>query len=121
MFHKDKSPSHTLAWPLTEGTQHRKGFREVLHLVFASVSGGLGCFACNLQGHFRRECLNRPRSESSHREGPRTSKRSDGRQVHFSDTPTVGAASQVVPSVRLGALAMEKVRSAFQSKSMVSW
>lgn len=48
------------------------------------------------------QCLNRPRAELSQRQGPRTSRQTDGKQVYFSDTSTVGAATRVVPSVRSG-------------------
>lgn len=79
------------------------------------------CYACNQQGNFRRECPNRQRLDSSHRQSQRTRKQAEGRQVQFSDTPTVGSATRVVPSVRSGALVMGKVRGAYQSRSMVSW
>lgn len=77
-------------------------------------------YSCNQQGPFRRECPNRQRLDSSHRQGKRTSKQADGRQVQFSETPTV-TSIELCHQLGRGALDMGKVRGAYRSRSMVSW
>uniref|UniRef100_A0A8W8NYF0 CCHC-type domain-containing protein n=1 Tax=Magallana gigas TaxID=29159 RepID=A0A8W8NYF0_MAGGI len=115
MVHQDESPSHTLVWPVT-GNMTPVGAQGGSSFNPRSRQRGSGlCYACNHLGHFRRECPNRQQLDSPHRQGQRSSKQADDRQVQFSGTPTVGSATLVVPSVRSGALDMGKVRGAYRS------
>lgn len=72
--------------------------------------GSAFCSACYQQWYLKRVYLNKYRVESSYPQA-RVGKSGDNKHVSSLDSPTVGAASQVVPSVRSGSFACrESVR-----------